>query len=139
MINYLEYFGITANYTIAKLKKAYLEKINSITKLNISDIDKYFFIEQTRILYKQAKNDYKYNNSNIFAKVFDNNSLRSNNSNYSSYSNFRSYSAKSNNDGSKTINETIKTNKNGVEQNKSYTYKKYPDGRIEKINNKLLK
>ena len=140
MENYLKYFGLTANYTNNELKNAYNKKINLISRLDISDIDKYFFIKQTRMQYKYLKNNHLYYNHNIFdsfAKIFDNNTSRSNNSNYSSYSNFRTYSEKINNDGTKTINETIKTNKNGIEEKKVYAYKKYPDGKIEKIN--LLK
>ena len=143
MENYLKYFGLTANYTNNELKNAYNKKINLISRLDISDIDKYFFIKQTRIQYKYLKNNHLYYNHNIFdsfAKIFDNNTSRSNNSNnsnYSSYSNFRTYSEKLNNDGTKTINETIKTNKNGIEEKKVNAYKKYPDGKIEKIN--LLK
>jgi hypothetical protein len=140
MENYLKYFGLTANYTNDELKNAYNKKINLISRLDISDIDKYFFIKQTRTQYKYLKNNHLYYNHNIFdsfAKIFDNNTSRNNNSNYSSYSNFRTYSEKLNNDGTKTINETIKTNKNGIEEKKVHAYKKYPDGKIEKIN--LLK
>ena len=138
---YLKYFGLTANYSINELKNAYRKKIISISKLNIPDIDKYLYIEQTRLLYRQAKNDYKFKNTNIFdnfAKIFDN-TYKVNNNNYSSYSNFSSYSEKLNKDGTKTIFETVKTNKNGIENKKTHAYKKYPDGTIEKINDKLLK
>lgn len=135
MVNYLKYFGLTANYTKDELKKACAVKIDSIAKLNIPDTDKYFFIKQTQLLYKQARNDILYR----FKNIFDTDTLRINNGSYSSYANFSSYSEKLNNDGTKTIIETIKTNKNGIEEKKTYTYKKYPDGKIEKINNNLLK
>ena len=141
MENYLKYFGLSANYTKNELKIAYIKKIESITNLNISDIDKYFFIKQTKKIYKNIKNN--------FNKLFDINtmssmsSMNSNNRTFSSYSNFnsnfRSYSEKLNDDNTKTIVETIKTNKNGVEEKTTNTYKKYPDGKIEKINSKLLK
>lgn len=99
MTYYLKYFGLTANYSKNELKNAYHKKIISISKLNIPAIDKYLYIEQSQLLYRQAKNDYKFRNNNIFdnfAKIFDNTYKMNNN--YSSYSNFSSYSEKLNKD-----------------------------------------
>ena len=52
MVNYLEYFDLTANYSIAKLKIAYFEKINSkdfFINLEINAFKKYLTVAENPI------------------------------------------------------------------------------------------
>ena len=160
MVNYLDYFGVKSDYTKDELKKAYISKLEHISKLDISSTDKTFFIEQTHNLYRKAKSDYyeknnitfpSYINSysnmlgslkrfdNFMNKFFEEDNFKYDN-NFKSYSSYKSYNEKLNDDNSKTIVETVHTNKDGIEEKYTNSYKKYPDGRIEKIDNsKMLK
>ena len=146
MVNYLRFFGLNEDYTKEELKSAYVKKVKEIDTLNISDIDKQFYIEQSYKLYKNAKYDL-YNHDNfflykpmsLFNDFFNNMRLLSSkelNDAYS-YSEYKSYSEKINEDKTKTIVETIKTIKNGVETVTTNTYKKYPDGKVEPVTKQI--
>jgi len=157
MVNFFDFFNLSDNFSKEELKKCYLAKLDYISKLDIPKIDKTFFIEQAHKLYKQAKH-YDYQKKYGIMSIYEPSSLLSFHDNYfdklnkslldrfdklekdkdkfkdaKAYSRYVSYSEHLNDDGSKTVVETTKTIKDGIENKQTNTYKKYPDGRIEKI------
>ena len=114
-----EYFRLSKDYNYEDLKKALHEKIKEINKLNIGDTDKKIYSDYAYLLYNKAKSKLYYK------QIFSNPNYYTQQSSY--------YSEKLNPDNTRTITETIKTNKNGVEDTIIKKYKKYPDGKIEYI------
>lgn len=157
MVNYLKFFDLNEDFTKEELKSAYIKKVKEIDALNISDFDKQFYIEQSYQLYRKAKNDLYYSNNlidinyndffnrpfSLFNNFFNNMNLltkgfdKIDKEKSYAYSEYKSYTEKLNEDKSKTITETIKTNKNGVESITTNSYKKYLDGKIEPITKQL--
>ena len=145
MVNYYKFFDLNENFTKLDLKNAYQKKLNNLESLNLSDNDKIFYAEQIYNLYKKAKNDYYFRNNlhtnylpifpsfSILDNYFNNLEKVFDKTNSYSYSKQKTYQEKINEDGSKTIYETIKTNKNGEEQITKNAYKKNLNGKIEQI------
>lgn len=159
-INYInpkELFGLKDNYTKEELKKAFLNKIYNVDKLNISNTEKKILMQNYYIQYKKAKANLINSNNNqmfisfnpigIFNNIekqqqrffneFDNllnivgNSTSNPNPSTKHFSSSYIQQKKLNLDGTTTIIETSSKNIDGKIDKKTDSYK------IDKNGNKI--
>ena len=150
-IGYRDFFQLKDNFTLEELKQARNIKINSLSKLDISEPDKKFYAEQIINMYNEAKFDLAHSqsifsikpfgfgsfslfNDNFFKEIEKSFETSSNNlEQFNSYSSASSYQSISNSDGSKTIIEKNKTSKNGKVEEKINSYKLDTSGNKQPI------
>ncbi len=146
------FFNLNDNCTLHELKIARNNKINSLVKLNISDIEKQAYVEQIQRMYKKAKHlcvDYHNNylnqnqiidpfnfsnqiqsNINNMMHSFANLNMNHSNMNVNSIAQSKSVRQKVNPDGSTVVVEITKSNNNGQQEQTIYAYKKMPNGSL---------
>jgi len=133
-ISYVDFFQLNKNFTLEDLKQARNKKINSLSKLDIPEHDKKFYGEQIINLYNEAKLDLAQSKTlvspfGLFNQTFFDDfekslSLNFNNTdNFNSYSSASSYQSITNSDGTQTIIQKSKLNKNGKIEEQVNSYK----------------
>jgi len=147
-VSYKLFFNLGDNFTMEQLKYARNKKLNAISLMDVPDIDKKLYAEQVVELYKKGKKELLDRNQpqtgfNInlmnplnlgsFSMHMMSNAFNMANMNVNAFSQSTSCQEIVNNDGTRTVIETTKTNNNGQIQETIKKYIKNNDGTVQPL------
>lgn len=147
-VGYKLFFNLSDNFTMEQLKYARNKKLNAISLMEVSDIDKKVYAEQVVELYKKGKKELLDRtqpqagininlmnplNLGAFSMQMMSNAFNMTNMNVNAFSQSTSCQEIVNSDGTRTVIETTKTNNNGQIQETIKKYIKNNDGSVQPI------